>query len=430
MRQRLVLLVAATVSLVTFAFVIPLAIVVAQLAEERATRPAELATRSLAPALSLDSDQTTAQVLAAVDPDARLRLGVVNPEGQTIGSVLPSEANLSQLRRSAAGRYDANDGVLVVLPVATARGTSLVHAWVEQGDLRRGVTTAWAALAGLSVALLAGSLVLADRLARRTLTSVASLGATAARLANGELGARAEHVETRELAAVADTLEVLALRIDELLRLEREAAADLSHRLRTPLTPLRIEVEALPPTEARTRLVAQVAALELAVSEIIHLTRGGDADVSEPATVNLALVVRARAAFWSALTEEEGRDLDISAAADGCWVRLRPREANDLVDVLLDNVMTHTPPGTALRLSVMHEAGRVLLRCDDDGPGFQRPAEAMRAGATSRDLSTGLGLDIAHRLASRANGKITVTASPSGGASVIVDLPSVARPTT
>lgn len=422
MRLRLVLLVAATVSLVAIAFVVPLASVVAELAEERATRPAELATRSLAPALSLEDDATTSQVLDAIDPDGFLRLGVVAPSGAQMGSALPQGASLARLRTSPAGRYDGVGGVLVVVPVATSGGTSLVHALVPQGDLRRGVTAAWAALAGLSIALLAGSLALADRLARRTLTSVSTLERTAARLANGELDARAENVETAELAAVADALEVLALRIDELLRLEREAAADLSHRLRTPLTPLRIEVEALADSEARTRLVTQVGALERAVSEVIHLTRGRDSDLDAPTIVDLAAVVRDRAAFWSALTEDEGRLVDVDVPRRPCMVRLRPDEASDLVDVLLDNVLTHTPTGTDLRLAVSAEGGRVLLRCDDEGPGFAHPDDALRRGATWREGSTGLGLDIARRLATRGNGRISVSTAPTGGASVLVDL--------
>lgn len=422
MRRRLVVLVSATVALVTIAFLVPLGIVVHRLAAERATRPAELATRSLSSVVSLATPATTAEVLTALDPAGALELGVVWPDGRSIGAEITDHTAGNLARRGAAGRYDASDGLLVVVPVVGPDGTTVVHSRVRDAELMRGVFAAWGILGALGVGILAGSVALSARLARRTLASVAELQDTAQRLAEGDLSARALDVEPAELSAVAGALGTLAERVDELLVMEREAAADLSHRLRTPLTPLRIEAEALPPSERRDRLVEQVLALEGAVSEVINLTRGGD-HPDEDSSCDLVAVVRERTDFWRALAEDEHRPLSVSLPSTPAVVPLRRREASDLVDVLVDNVLTHTTAGTALLVAVAVTPTAVRLSCEDDGPGFPDLEAVQVRGATSRDGSTGLGLDIARRLANRANARLELGPSPAGGAAVHVVFP-------
>ena len=69
---------------------------------------------------------------------------------------------------------------------------------------------------------------------------------TAERLGRGDLDARVEPGGPDEVREVGAALNRLAARISELLAREREEVADLSHRLRTPVTALRLDVESLP----------------------------------------------------------------------------------------------------------------------------------------------------------------------------------------
>ena len=91
-------------------------------------------------------------------------------------------------------------------------------------------------------------MVAADRVARGVVRPVADLAHTAERLGAGDLDARVEPAGPPEIVEVGHTLNRLAGRIVELLAAERELVADLSHRLRTPITALRLDAEALGPT--------------------------------------------------------------------------------------------------------------------------------------------------------------------------------------
>ena len=106
----------------------------------------------------------------------------------------------------------------------------------------------------------------------------------------------------------------LALRIGELLAHERETVADLSHRLRTPLTALRIDAESLRDSSEMTQLLADVDAVERTVNEIIREARrptGEDSGV----LCDASLVIAERAAFWRPLAEDQDRRMTVEVVA-------------------------------------------------------------------------------------------------------------------
>ena len=112
------------------------------------------------------------------------------------------------------------------------------------------------------------------------------------RLGEGDLTARARGDGPPELAAVASALNGLAERLGDLIKAERESLADLSHRLRTPLTSLRLQSEGLNDEEERELLTGAVDRMQEAVDGMIvevrkgktgpacsrHLTGGVEAD--------------------------------------------------------------------------------------------------------------------------------------------------------
>src|SRR5258708_15944794 len=85
--------------------------------------------------------------------------------------------------------------------------------------------------------------------------------------------ARATFEGAPEIRKVSLGLNRLAVRIGELLAHERETVADLSHRLRTPLTALRIDAESLRDQEEMTRLIAGVDDVSRLPTEIIPQSR-------------------------------------------------------------------------------------------------------------------------------------------------------------
>lgn len=87
---------------------------------------------------------------------------------------------------------------------------------------------------------------------------------------------------------------------------ERETATDLSHRLRTPLTALKLDIEALGQTADVTRLQRDVDGLERVVSHVISEARRSVRD-GAGTVADLAAVVESRAAYWGSLAEDQGR---------------------------------------------------------------------------------------------------------------------------
>ena len=217
-------------------------------------------------------------------------------------------------------------------------------------------------------------------------------------------------------------LNVLVGRIEVLLERERAGVADVSHRLRTPMTSLRLRIEALAVQEERERLGAELDDLQAMVDHLVKEARRSEREGLVPATDGIAVLAE-RARFWRPLAEDQGRPFELEVG-DGGPAPVRAAEA-DLVavlDVLLDNVFTHTPDDAGVWVKVEPRAGGgVRLSVDDAGPGFPEGLD-VRGRGTSSVGSTGLGLSIADKTATESGGGLSVTRSPHGGGRVVVEL--------
>ena len=426
MRRRLVLLALATTSMVALAFLVPLALLVRTLARDRALTAAERDASSLAPVVAISTDPSTVELSArATDAGRQNRLTVFLPDGRRVGAPAPSGPWVSLARRGRAFSTAAPGGMQVLVPVAAAQDTSaVVRVFVPTGLLYQGVTEAWVVLASLGVALVLVAVVVADRMARSTVGPVRALAGAAQRLGQGDLEARVTPAGPPEIAEVGRAFNRLATRVSELLAAEREMVADFSHRLRTPLTALRLDAEAVADGEDARRLSEDIEHLEATVDHIIRAARQPVRGGLGIAT-DLADVTRARVDFWAALAEEQARPWSVDGGTAPRPVPLDRPELEAALDALLGNVFTHTPDGTPFRVAVEEgSGGRALLVVEDEGPGISGDelVERGRSGAGS----TGLGLDIARRTAEAVGGRLRVCSRPGGGARVELEFPTVA----
>ena len=413
MRRQITLLVAATTSIVLLAFLLPAASLVARVAEARALDTARAQLQVLIPSVGLDAREEVAAGLAGAVDGGR-GVAVRWTDGTWLG-----DAGATGDGEAPAGAtvLEAEDGTRLVQPVRRAEGTAVVEVFVPAGQLRAGVARTWLVLGGLGVVLLLLALLVADRMARSLTRPVTDLATTAHRLGTGDLTARATPSGPAEVREVATAVNTLAGRIGELLAAEREAAADLAHRLRTPLTALRLNVEALPENE-RARLLGDVDAVGKGIDEVISEARR---TVREGlgAGCDAAAVVTERVRFWSVLADEERRDVTVRIAAGPLPVRVAPGDLGAAVDALLGNVFAHTPEGTAFGVTVRpRTGGGAELVVADEGPGT--PETAVERGISGGG-STGLGLDIARRTAEASGGTLRVSSAASG-TTVVVEL--------
>ena len=426
MRRRVLLLVAATTSLVLVAFLVPLALLVRTVAAERAVLAATADAQALTALVAVADPASLAVAVAQVDATSPAQVSVFTADGPVLGAPALRTPLVELAARGSSASGTVDGGREIVFAVRDPAGrTGVIRTFVTDAALTAGVGRAWLLLAGLGVALLGVSLLVADRLARSLVRATIDVAAVSHRLARGELDARADPDAPVEVGVVAGALNTLAGRISELLREERETVADLSHRVRTPLTALRLDAEALPRAEDAATIGAGVDAVQRAVTSVIDAARRRATDA---AGCDAAEVVADRVAFWSVLAEDTDRDVRTDVAPGPLPVAVGRADLEALVDALLGNVFAHTPDGTAFAVRLgPRPGGGARLLVADAGPGLRVGADVMRRGASGGG-STGLGLDIARRTAEQAGGGLTLGRSARGGLAVTVDLGGRTQP--
>ncbi len=431
MRRRLALIALAVSLLVVLAFLVPLALIVRNQAAEQALLRAERDAQAIAAVIAVapgGGRAVTPELAGSVLEAFGLAgtFSVVFPSGETVGVAIDGSGGLEDAHRGSAFTRVDGGGAEVLVPVVAAGSGSLevvavVHTAIPPGGLNSGVRTAWLMLGALALFIVAVAVFAADRLARSVVRPVGELAVAARALGAGDLETRVEPSGPEEVADVMEAFNYLAWRLRMLLSAERESVADLSHRLRTPLTALRLQVATFGDGDDAVALLADIEALERAVDNLIEEARH-PVPVAQGESTDLGAVVRHRATFWKVLADDQGRLATAHTEGGELPVALSASELGALVDTLIENVFAHTAPGTPYSIDAHPGSlGTVVLVVEDAGPGFAGDGLVRRGASTAG--STGLGLDIVTKAARRAGGELTAANTAAGGARVTVTLP-------
>lgn len=428
MRKRLAFLSLAVALLVVVAFIFPVAILIRNQAATRALSDAERDVQSVATALAVvgTDDGITPELAEAilVAFGTSDNLSVIFLNGEVVGVSVVVANNIAKAQSGAAFTAGTQGGVEVLIPVLTADApiagdTVVVRGFVSNEELSKGVAPAWAMLIGLGVFLVAIATFAADRLGRSLVRPVVELSEAARKWGRGDLETRVEPSGPSEIVEVGKAFNVLAGRLDELLVAERASVADLSHRLRTPLTALRLQAETLSNRSEAAELLADIDEVERQVDAMIRRAARPVEFSTSPDPVDLGEVLKHRASFWQVLADDQGRPTSISVSQGDHPVSLQKTDLGALIDILIDNVFAHTEPGVGYQLDVRNQSdGRSVLRIGDSGPGFGNLSVVKRGESGAG--STGLGLDIVLRTAELTGGGIRIGTSPDGGGEVSV----------
>ncbi|MFJ8361513.1 sensor histidine kinase [Streptomyces sp. NPDC093984] len=428
MRWALVKVCLAVTAMVVVAFAVPLGLVVKEMARDRAFSSAERQAAAIAPALSITTDRDQLErVVASAGSDDGIAVHIPAGDGTKavdIGRRRAAAQDIAATRRlGRASTTEVPGGSTLLQPTALSSGAiAVIEVYVPESEVTHGVGTAWAVLAAVGVALVIGSVAVADRLGVRMVRPARRLAEGAHDLGEGQLGARVPEDGPAELRAAAVAFNSMADQVVQLLANERELAADLSHRLRTPLTVLRLNAASLGDGPAAEQTRQAVAQLEREVDTIIRTAREAKpqtAAAGPGAGCDAAEVVRERMGFWSALAEDEGRKWRVAGADRPVRIPVARSDLAAALDALLGNVFRHTPEGTAFAVDVHNADDAVIVLVSDAGPGIPDPQAAMARGRGSgSDGSTGLGLDIVRRLAESTGGDVRIGSSVLGGTEV------------
>jgi signal transduction histidine kinase len=418
-------------TLVVLAFAIPLAVLIRSAVAQRADRAAIDQANNVALFVrnAGDNQAELTSYLAALPQNEDHRTSVRLPDGTVLGRLPPGE-NASPAPAEPPGHGPGPDdgggsgpGSAPDAQLHEVQGGRVaqvavpghvVQVYVSDSARYHGEVGWWALLAAGSAGLLLLSVAGGEVLTRRIVRPLTRTAETARLIKSGDVTARAPEDGPREVAEVGLSLNQLADRIDELIAEERETVADLSHRMRTPLTALRLDADSLRDPVERDRIGGHVSSLERTLTAIIRAARRPQREGRMPST-DASSVVRDRVTFWSALTDEQERPRTVELPEDPVLVRASAEDLAAAVDALLENVVAHTVDGTAFRVSLGRDEVGARLVVADEGPGL--PEGAAVRGRSDRG-STGLGLSIARGCAEASGGSMAVAVLPSGGTQV------------
>lgn len=324
--------------------------------------------------------------------------------------------------------------LLVTTPVVDeGRVVGAVRISAGTADIAAGVRRSWLRLALLGAVVVASGLVLAWLLARPLVRQIDRLGDAARRLGLGEHGARAPEEGPAELQELARSFNNMAASVTGSLESQREFVANASHQLRTPLTAIRLRLEAIEREGGSAAAHAEKAEGELdrlnaLVDDLLALARASEPQPSGGEVVLAELAVEA-AARWAQQAARAGSRIELAADGDST-VWADRHDLGHVLDNLLDNALRYTPRGTEVRVRTTRRDGCVVLSVSDSGPGVS-PADRARVferfyrGANGRlaGSGTGLGLAIVDALVRRWGGSVALADAP--GTQIEVSLPQL-----
>ena len=247
----------------------------------------------------------------------------------------------------------------------------------------------------------------------------------------GRLSARARMPRSASIYPLAERIDHMADRIEELLVSQKNLLHSVSHELRTPIARLEFALELLDAKAGDPALRRRIAAMEGdvrelndLVNELLGMARLDSEQALRRDTVDVAALLESAAAALPPGPQA----LSVAAGQDLGTIEADPRLLGRALSNLLRNAQKYA--AASIRLSAMREEGRLLIAVEDDGPGIpdeerERIFEPFYRLDRSRDRATGgfgLGLSIARKAVLLHGGSLRVEDSALGGAKFVIAL--------
>jgi two-component system OmpR family sensor kinase len=282
-------------------------------------------------------------------------------------------------------------------------------------------------------------------LVRVGLRPLRNIESTAANIAGGELSLRVEQADDRtEVGRLGMALNTMLERIEDAFAKQqaseerlRRFVADASHELRTPVSAVGAYAELFergaqqrPADLARVLRGVRVetSRMQALIEDLLLLTRLDEGRPLERQPVELVGLAGEATEAAQTISSDWPLSIEADHPVEVTGDRMRLRE---ILDNLLANVRTHTPPGTRTTLRVRQEGDEAIVEVADEGPGldaedaarvFERFYRADPSRARDRG-GTGLGLAVVAALVEAHGGRVEVDATPGAGATFRVRLP-------
>lgn len=370
-----------------------------------------------------------------VDDRGRLRADSAGaPAGASYGGRPEVSAALAGRREQISRHSETLDAEILATAVPVRRdgrtvGAVRVTQSVDAVD--EAVRTSILDVAALTVVVLALGMIAGALIAQQIARPIRRLDETAQRVADGDLGASAPVEGSKEQRSLARSFNEMTQRLKRLLRVQQDFVADASHQLRTPLTGVRLRLEGLGERFGGERAVQtevdaamrEIDRLSAIVDELLILSRAGERELpGEP--VDLRSAARRAAERWRGAAAERGIEIVVEDGREAsAWCA--PADLDRSVDVLLENAILYSPPGSTVTIAAAPER----IEVQDEGPGLLPGEEEAvferfsRGSAGQRGpKGTGLGLPIARELTRQWGGEVTLSDREQGGLRAVIRL--------
>jgi two-component system, OmpR family, sensor kinase len=272
----------------------------------------------------------------------------------------------------------------------------------------------------LVIAILAGYLV-----ARALSARVKRLERAARKVAAGDFSQPIRADSDDELGRLAAAFDDMQAQLARLDRARKQFIASASHELRTPIFSLSgfLELLADEDLDEETRrafleqIRGQVDRMHRLAVELLDLSRleAGALEL-RPEPTDVGQLAREVAAEFTPAATRHQSDVTLDLRPEPIELDCDPERVAQVLRILLDNALRHTPPGTGVRVSAARSNGHVRLEVSDRGLGInhQNMPHIFEPFFTSNEQAqgAGLGLAIARELAERMHGRLTVRSGP------------------
>jgi signal transduction histidine kinase len=307
---------------------------------------------------------------------------------------------------------DLNGELIVAVPVThDADVIGAVRAASPVMAVYREVALVWLGMLGLGGLAIGMVWLVARRQARRLARPLEELSEAARRLGQGDFSVRTTPAAIPEIDSVGSALNSTAGRLDDMLARERSFSADASHQLRTPLTGLRLRLEAAlthPDQDLRHAITDGIAAadrLEQTIEELLALAR--DTRSSNTTPLDLPVLLDEIEAGWHDRLAAQDRALHVAVDPLAPVSLASTAAVRQVLTVLLDNAATHGS-GT-VSVAVRNAADALAIDVSDEGTGITAAEPELFTRRSRLADGHGIGLALARSLAEAEGGRLRLT---------------------
>ncbi len=340
----------------------------------------------------------------AVYVDRGLRILGTGPEGGDPAVYAALHGEISN--------NDLNGELVVAVPVTHDTDViGAVRAASPVAAVYRQVALVWLGMLGLGGLAIGMVWLVARRQARRLARPLEELSEAARRLGQGDFSVRTTPADIPEIDSVGSALNSTAGRLDAMLARERSFSADASHQLRTPLTGLRLRLEAAlehPGQDLRHAITDGIAAadrLEQTIEELLALARDTRSSNSTP--LDLPSLLDEIEVGWHDRLAAQHRALHVAVDPLAPVSLASTAAVRQVLTVLLDNAATHGS-GT-VSVAVRNAADALAIDVSDEGSGITAPEPELFTRRSRLADGHGIGLALARSLAEAEGGRLRLT---------------------